>query len=86
MTTPCQARPGTARQDQRDQVLAQLPAGARCAERSDAAMTLFVAPAAKMQMLRAIALAGDLVEDVEITVPGLQELYAHLVGAAAVPV
>ncbi|MEO5770774.1 MAG: ABC transporter ATP-binding protein [Burkholderiaceae bacterium] len=65
------------------QVLAQLPVEARCTERSDDALTLSVAPAAKMETLRAIALTGGLVEDVEITVPGLQELYAHLVGGAA---
>jgi Cu-processing system ATP-binding protein len=64
------------------QVLASLPAGVRCAERSDAALTLFVAPASKMQALRAIAQAGELVEDLELTAPGLQELYSHLVGAA----
>jgi Cu-processing system ATP-binding protein len=62
-------------------LLAALPPGVRCAERSDAALTLLVAPAAKMQALRAIAQAGDLVEDVELISPGLHELYAHLVGA-----
>jgi Cu-processing system ATP-binding protein len=63
-------------------LLAALPAGVRCAERSDASLTLYAAPAAKMQTLRAIAQAGDLVEDLELTAPGLQELYGHLVGAA----
>ena len=32
--------------------------------------------------IRAVVAAGDLVEDVEIRAPGLQELYARLVGAA----
>ena len=64
------------------QLLAALPAGARCVERSDATLTLHVAPAAKMATLRAVAQAGDIVEDVELAAPGLQELYAHLVGAA----
>jgi hypothetical protein len=64
------------------QLLAALPAGARCVERSDATLTLHVAPAAKMATLRAVAQAGDIVEDVELVAPGLQELYAHLVGAA----
>ena len=63
-------------------VLARLPAGVRCGERSEAALTLYVAPAAKMQALRAIAQAGELVEDMELTAPGLQELYGQLVGAA----
>jgi Cu-processing system ATP-binding protein len=62
-------------------VLAAMPAGVRCAERRDAALTLLVAPGAKMQALRAIAQAGELVEDVELIAPGLHELYAHLVGA-----
>jgi len=64
------------------QVLAAMPEGVRCIERSDAALTLMVAPAAKMTTLRAIAQAGDLVEDVDLVAPGLQELYVHLTGAA----
>ena len=64
------------------QVLAALPAGVRCVERSDDALTLQVAPADKMAALRAVALAGELVEDVEMTSPGLQELYSHWVDAA----
>jgi Cu-processing system ATP-binding protein len=67
------------------QLLAALPAGARCVERSDATLTLHVATAAKMATLRAVAQAGDIVEDVELAAPGLQELYAHLVGAAEEP-
>jgi len=65
-----------------DRVLATLPAEVRCAEAGDTALTLYVAPAAKMRALRAIAQAGELVEDIEVTAPGLQELYSHLVGAA----
>ncbi len=65
------------------QVLAAMPEGVRCAERSDATLTLMVAPAAKMQALRAIALAGETVEDVDLVAPGLQELYVHLTGAAS---
>lgn len=67
------------------QLLAALPPGARCVERSDATLTLQVATAAKMATLRAVAQAGDIVEDVELAAPGLQELYAHLVGAAEEP-
>ncbi|MBX3623083.1 MAG: ABC transporter ATP-binding protein [Rhizobacter sp.] len=66
-------------------VLAALPEGVRCTERSDAALTLHVAPAGKMQALRAIAGLGELVHDVELVVPGLQELYAQLVAASASP-
>ena len=64
------------------QVIAALPPGVRCAERSDSTLTLYAAPGAKMAALRAVAQAGDLVEDVEVRSPGLQELYDHLVGAA----
>ena len=63
------------------QVLALLPAGVRCIERVDDALTLQVAPAAKMAALRAVAEAGELVEDVDIRAPGLQELYGELVAA-----
>ena len=49
-----------------------------------AALALQVAPAAKMATLRALAAAGDLVEDIELRAPGLQELYAQLVGAEQV--
>jgi len=67
------------------QVLAGLPDGVRCAERGDASLTLEVAAAAKMPVLRALAQAGELVEDVETAAPGLQELYDRLVGAAGEP-
>lgn len=60
-------------------VLAALPAGVRCAARSEAALTLFMPPQLKMQALRGIAQAGDLVEDMELSVPGLPELYVELV-------
>jgi Cu-processing system ATP-binding protein len=64
------------------QVLAALPKETRCIESTDRTLTLHVAPEAKMQALRAIAQCGECIEDVEITVPGLQALYAHLTGAA----
>ena len=63
-------------------LLAVLPPEVRCVERSETALTLLVAPIAKMQALRAIAGAGDIVEDLELTVPGLHDLYSQLVGAA----
>jgi hypothetical protein len=64
------------------QVLALLPGSVRCDERGDTSLTLYVAMQAKMQALRAIAQAGDLIQDVEVAAPGLQELYGHVVGAA----
>ncbi len=63
-------------------LLAMLPQTLRCAERSDTALTLLVPPHARMQALRAVVEAGDLVDEVEIAAPGLQELYAQLTGAA----
>jgi len=65
-----------------DRLLGRLPAEARCTGRTDATLTLDVAPGAKMAVLRAIAQADELVEDIEMTAPGLQELYDRLVGAA----
>jgi Cu-processing system ATP-binding protein len=64
------------------QVLAALPAGVRCVERSESTLSLHVPPADKMSALRAIAHAGELVEDLEVAAPGLQELYSHWVDAA----
>jgi len=63
-------------------LLALLPPEARCVERSETALTLLVAPMAKMQTLRAIARAGEIVEDMELAAPGLHDLYSRLVGAA----
>jgi len=70
-------RPGTA-----EQVLARLPADLRCAERGKVVLVLLVPPQARMATLRAIAQMDEMVEDLEITAPGLQELYTHLVDAA----
>ncbi|MCB2019851.1 MAG: ABC transporter ATP-binding protein [Burkholderiaceae bacterium] len=70
-------RPGSA-----EQVLARLPADVRCAERGNVTLVLLAPPAAKMAALRCIAQMDELIEDVEITAPGLQELYTHLVDAA----
>ncbi|HMM50326.1 MAG TPA: ABC transporter ATP-binding protein [Burkholderiaceae bacterium] len=68
-----------------EQVLAGLPLGVRCAERDDASLALEVAAGAKMPVLRALAQAGELVEDVETSAPGLQEIYDGLVGATGEP-
>ncbi|HLS80374.1 MAG TPA: ABC transporter ATP-binding protein [Steroidobacter sp.] len=63
-------------------LLAMLPQAVRCEERSDSALTLTVPSHAKMLALRAIVEAGELVDDIEISAPGLQELYTQLTGAA----
>lgn len=63
-------------------VLAALPEGVRCAARSEATLALRTTPAAKMSVLRALATMGEMVQDIELTAPGLQELYGHLVGEA----
>lgn len=64
-------------------LLDMLPQTVRCAERSDTTLTLLVPSDARMQTLRTVVDAGVLVEDVEITAPGLPELYAQLTGRAA---
>jgi Cu-processing system ATP-binding protein len=63
-------------------LLAVLPPEARCIERSETTLTLLVAPHAKMQALRAIAQAGEIVEDVDLALPGLHDLFSRLVDAA----
>ncbi len=63
-------------------LLAMLPPEVRCVERSETTLTLLAPPTAKMAALRAIAAAGEIVEDLDLTVPGLQDLYSQLVGAA----
>jgi Cu-processing system ATP-binding protein len=64
------------------QVLAALPEGTRCTESTDRTLTLHVAPEAKMQALRALARCADRIEDLEIAMPGLEALYAHLTRSA----
>ncbi|MEO8079709.1 MAG: ABC transporter ATP-binding protein [Caldimonas sp.] len=67
------------------QVLATLPPQVRCVERSDARLTLTMPLPAKMAALGAVVRAGEAVEDIEMTAPGLPELYARLVGNAQEP-
>ncbi len=71
-------RPCTTRQ-----VIERLPADARCIDRTADALELRVPPHSKMAVLRAVTALGDLVEDIEITTPGLEELYRHLVETQA---
>lgn len=65
-------------------LLAALPPGVRCVERSEASVVLALEPALKMQTLRAIAGIAT-VEDLEIAAPGLHELYEQLVADREVP-
>ena len=65
------------------QVLATLPPEVRCIERSEDALVLRLPPAAKMHVLRSLAALGEIVEDVEITTPGLEDLYQRLVESKA---
>ena len=56
--------------------------GVRCVERGEASLVLAVPPARKMDVLRMVAQMGELVEDVGIDAPGLEQLYGQLVAAA----
>ena len=68
-----------------ERVLAALPAGVRCIERGDTSLTLELPADAKMPLLRALAGAGELVEDIDTAAPGLQQLYDHLVAGPGQP-
>ncbi|HMO48748.1 MAG TPA: ABC transporter ATP-binding protein [Rubrivivax sp.] len=70
------------RPDSGERVLARLPAQVRCSERGDTSLTLEIRADAKMPLLRALAAAGELVEDIDTAAPGLQQLYDHLVASA----
>lgn len=63
-------------------LLDMLPEAVRCAERSDTSLTLLVPPHVRMQTLRVITEAGDVVEDIDMTAPGLPELYAQITSVA----
>lgn len=63
-------------------VLAGMPEAVRCVERDVAALTLLAPADAKMPVLRAIGALGELVEDVEIEAPGLQQLYREWIDAS----
>jgi Cu-processing system ATP-binding protein len=59
-------------------VLKSLPAGARCVSRDEAHLDLLVPADDKMAVLRQLSGMPN-VEDVEMTTPGLEELYRQLV-------
>ncbi|MCD6679784.1 MAG: ABC transporter ATP-binding protein [Burkholderiaceae bacterium] len=63
-------------------VLARMPATVRVAARDVAALTLLAPVEAKMPVLRALGALGDIVEDVEIDTPGLQQLYREWIEAS----
>ncbi|MDT3679204.1 MAG: ABC transporter ATP-binding protein [Burkholderiaceae bacterium] len=67
-------------------VLARMPEAVRCIERDLAALTLLAPVDAKMPVLRAIGSLGEIVEDVEIETPGLQQLYREWIEASAAEV
>jgi Cu-processing system ATP-binding protein len=62
------------------QVLAAIPPGATCSQRSATGLALEVSAEDKLTVLRAVLAAGDVVEDIEVHAAGLQELYRDLVG------
>ncbi len=62
-------------------VLSRLPAAVRCVERGTDSLTLLAPLDEKMPVLRAIAALGELVEDVDLEAPGLQQLYRQWVDA-----
>ncbi|MFP5405521.1 MAG: hypothetical protein ACLGHY_04000, partial [Gammaproteobacteria bacterium] len=63
------------------QVIARLPEGVRCTDRTAEALVLRVPPLGKMTLVRVLAELGDIIEDIEMATPGLEELYRHLVEA-----
>ncbi len=67
-----------------ERVLALLPAAAHCIERSETALTVQTSQDGKMPVLRALAGAGELVEDIETDTPGLQQLYDRLIAGEQV--
>ncbi|HLT25833.1 MAG TPA: ABC transporter ATP-binding protein [Zeimonas sp.] len=66
-------------------VLAQMPEAVRCLERDVDSLTLLAPADAKMPVLRAIGALGELVEDVDLEAPGLQQLYRHWIESSGVP-
>lgn len=67
-----------------ERVLALLPAVAHCVERSETELTVQTSQDGKMPVLRALAGAGELVEDIETDTPGLQQLYDRLIAGEQV--
>jgi hypothetical protein len=63
-------------------VLAALPPEVRVTESTESSLELKLPSDSKMRTLQALVRCGECVLDVELATPGLQELYARLVGEA----
>lgn len=62
-----------------ERLLAALPPGIDCGERAEDLLMLRVPAEDKMAALRALAMMGDAVEDIQTVTPGLEDLYRRLV-------
>jgi Cu-processing system ATP-binding protein len=65
------------------EILRRLPEGCRCVVRSEDSLAVAVAPAEKMALLRTAASMPELVLDLEVARPDLEDLYRRLVAASA---
>jgi Cu-processing system ATP-binding protein len=65
------------------EILRRLPEGCRCVVRSEDSLTVAIAPAEKMALLRTAASMPELVLDLEIARPDLDDIYRRLVAASA---
>lgn len=63
-------------------VLAALEPAAHCVEHDERSLTLDAPMGARMEILRALAALGDVVEDVDMKAPDLQQLYQRIVADA----
>ena len=66
-------------------MLRQLPEIVRCVQRSDAELVLMMPAGLKMEVLRVLLAMPEAVLDVEVTAPGLQQLYGQLVDTVEDP-
>lgn len=66
-----------------EQVIKRLGPDVRCSERSAETLTLQVPPLRKMAVLQALAGLGEIVQDIEISTPGLEQLYRDIVADPA---
>lgn len=64
------------------QILKRLPDHVRCVTRSEDMLALAVPPEAKLAVLRQVAEMSDLVHDIEMKSPGLEDVYRRLVERA----
>jgi len=64
------------------EILRRLPDGTRCLTRSQDSLTVAVEPQHKMALLRQAASMPELVFDLQIATPDLEDIYRKLVAAA----